>query len=40
MDFSQEQRLQIAQARALLLSKMRTILHERKNLVAAAQASF
>ena len=36
MRFTQEQKMQMVHARALLLSKMRTILNERHNLVAAA----
>ena len=39
MRFTQQQKMQMVHARALLLSKMRTILNERHNLVAAAGVS-
>ena len=39
MRFTQEQKMRMVHARALLLSKMRTILNERNNLVAAAGVS-
>ena len=39
MRLTQEQRMQMVTARALLLSKMRTILIERHSLIAAAKVS-